>query len=79
MQCVRDIERYFRLAVSTLVQATTTAQYTLRLDTFEGETYEGALLYVTLSVNNFAYQSVEEVDPVDTWALLGSAGGVWGE
>lgn len=60
-------------------QATTTAQHTLRLDTFEGEAYEGALLYVTLSVNNFAYQSVEEVDPIDAWALLGSAGGMWGE
>ena len=61
------------------MQATTTAQHTLRLDTFEGEAYEGALLYVTLSVNNFAYQSIEEVDPVNVWALLGSAGGMWGE
>ena len=61
------------------VQATTTAQHTLRLDSFEGEIYQGALLYVTLSVNNFAYQSIEEVDPVDWWALLGSAGGMWGE
>eukprot|EP00752_Nemacystus_decipiens_P010358 g9228.t1 len=61
----------------TYTQATTTAQHTLRLDTFEGETYEGALLYVTLSVNHFAYQSIEEVDPVDIWALLGSAGGMW--
>ncbi len=61
------------------VQATTTAQHTLRLEDFEGEEYEGALLYVTLSVNNFAYQSIEEVDPVDGWALLGTAGGVWGE
>jgi len=61
------------------VQATTTAQHTLRLDSFEGEEYEGALLFVTLSVNNFAYQSIEEVDPVDWWALLGSAGGVWGK
>ncbi|CAM9239041.1 unnamed protein product, partial [Ectocarpus sp. 8 AP-2014] len=49
----------------TYTQATTTAQHTLRLDTFEGQSYEGALLYVTLSVNNFAYQSIEEVDPVD--------------
>lgn len=49
------------------------------LDTFGGEEYEGALLYVTLSVNNFAYQSIEEIDPVDWWALLGSAGGVWGK
>lgn len=60
-------------------QATTTAQHTLRLDTFDGEAYEGALLYVTLSVNNFAFQSIEEVDPVDWWALLGSAGGMWGK
>lgn len=60
-------------------QATTTAQHTLRLDTFEGEEYEGALLYVTLSVNNFVFTSIEEVDPVDWLALLGSAGGVWGE
>lgn len=49
------------------------------LETFEGEEYEGALLYVTLSVNNFAFQSIEEIDPVDWWALLGSAGGVWGK
>ena len=60
-------------------QATTTAQQTLSLDTFEGEEYEGALLYVTLSVNNFAFQSIEEVDPVDWWALAGSAGGMWGK
>lgn len=75
----------FRLSVCLFsrlrmcAQATTTAQHTLRLDSFEGEVYEGALLYVTLSVNNFAYQSIEEVDPVDWWALLGSAGGMWGE
>lgn len=61
------------------LQATTTSQHTLVLDTFGGEEYEGALLYVTLSVNNFAYQSIEEIDPVDWWALLGSAGGVWGK
>ena len=60
-------------------QATTTAQHTLRLEAFEGETYEGALLYVALSVNTFAFQSIEEVDPVDWWALLGSAGGMWGK
>ena len=61
------------------VQATTTGQHTLVLESFEGKEYEGALLYVTLSVNKFAYQSIEEIDPVDWWALLGSAGGVWGE
>lgn len=67
----------FRLVF--VVQATTTAQHNLRLEDFEGEEYEGALLYVTLSVNKFAYQSIEEVDPVDGWALLGTAGGVWGK
>lgn len=60
-------------------QATTTAQHTLQLDSFEGKSYEGALLYVTLSVNTFAYQSIEEVDPVDWGTLLGSAGGMWGK
>lgn len=30
-------------------------------------------------MNKFAYQSIEEVDPVDGWALLGTAGGVWGK
>lgn len=64
---------------TTDTQATTTAQHTLQLDTFGGESYEGALLYVTLSVNNFAYQSIEEVDPVDWGTLLGSAGGMWGK
>ncbi|CAM9430767.1 unnamed protein product [Scytosiphon promiscuus] len=61
----------------TYTQATTTAQHTLRLEAFDGQLYEGALLYVTLSVNDFTFQSVEEVDPVDWWALLGSVGGVW--
>lgn len=61
------------------VQATTTAQHTLQLDAFDGETYEGALLYVTLSVNKFAFQSIEEVDPIDWWALVGSIGGMWGK
>eukprot|EP00752_Nemacystus_decipiens_P005340 g4844.t1 len=61
----------------TFTQATTTARHTLAIADFEGRQYEGALLYVTLSVNNFAYQSIEEIDPVDWWALLGSAGGVW--
>eukprot|EP00903_Cladosiphon_okamuranus_P017739 g16331.t1 len=65
------------LVERTYSQATTTGQHTLVLDAFEGKEYEGALLYVTLSVNNFAYQSIEEIDPVDWWALLGSAGGVW--
>lgn len=60
-------------------QATTTAEHTLGLENFEGREYEGALLYVTLSVNDFTYQSIEEVDPVDWWALLGAVGGVWGE
>lgn len=60
-------------------QATTTAQHTVRLDYYEDNVYDGALLYVTLSVNNFAYQSIEEIDPVDWWALIGSAGGVWGK
>ncbi|CAM9662379.1 unnamed protein product [Ectocarpus sp. 4 AP-2014] len=82
---ILSMSQYVHLASSgkaghverTYTQATTTAQHSLRLDNFEGEEYEGALLYVTLSVNNFAYQSIEEVDPVDWWALLGSAGGVW--
>lgn len=65
--------------MSIIFQATTTAQHTLRLDTFDGEAYEGALLYVTLSVNKFAYQSIEEVDPVDWWTLVGSIGGIWGK
>ena len=30
-------------------------------------------------MNKFSYQSIEEVDPVDLAALLGSAGGMWGE
>lgn len=51
----------------------------LRLDDFEGTTYEGAFLYTTFSINEFVYQSVREVDPVDMWSLLGSAGGIWGK
>lgn len=79
---VRVIEHRYQAALHQFangVQATTTAQHTLRLDTFEGEEYEGALLYATSSVNNFAFQSIEEIDPVDWWALAGSVGGMWGK
>lgn len=54
-----------RWRVFVAYQATTSGQHTLVLDSFEGKEYEGALLFVTLSVNNFACQSIEEIDPVD--------------
>ena len=60
------------------LQATTSAEHTLSLRSFREE-YETAILFVTFNINKFSYQSIEEVDPVDLGALLGSIGGMWGE
>lgn len=69
----------FFFLCARFLQATTSGFHTLGIDSFDGKTYDGAFLYVTFNENKFAYQSIEQVDPVDPWALLGSAGGMWGE
>ncbi|CAM9296241.1 unnamed protein product, partial [Hapterophycus canaliculatus] len=38
---------------------------------------EGALLLFDLFIPKFEYTSIEEVDPVDPWAIIGAIGGVW--
>lgn len=32
-----------------------------------------------MSIAKFEYTSIEEVDPVDAWAIIGAVGGVWRE
>ncbi|CAM9925436.1 unnamed protein product [Scytosiphon promiscuus] len=55
-------------------QVATTSQHTLTLD--DAEPFTGAILYVTFSINDFAFHSIEEFDPVEYWTLVGAAGGV---
>lgn len=66
------------LLTTISLQATTSTEHTLSLRSFEEE-QRTAILFVTFNINKFSYQSIEEVDPVDLGALLGSAGGMWGE
>ena len=42
-------------------------------------TLEAAFLQVEVAINKFEYTSIEEVDPVDGWAIIGAIGGVWRE
>lgn len=59
------------------MQVSTSGQHTLGLDNVG--TFDGAMLYATFSINSFTFQSIEEVDPVNMWTLLGATGGVLGE
>ena len=36
-------------------------------------------MQLEVAINKFEYSSVEEVDPVDGWAIIGAIGGVWRE
>ena len=36
-----------------------------------------SLLQIEMLITKFEYTAVEEVDPVDIWAIAGAIGGVW--
>ena len=36
-------------------------------------------MQVEVVINKLEYTSIEEVDPVDGWAIIGAIGGVWRE
>ena len=36
-----------------------------------------SVLRIEMLINKFEYTTVEEVDPVDMWAIIGAIGGVW--
>lgn len=36
-------------------------------------------MVVDIWIPIFQYESMEEVDPVDAWAIVGAIGGVWRE
>lgn len=36
-----------------------------------------SLLEVEMLITKFEYTAVEQVDPVDLWAIIGAIGGVW--
>ena len=36
-------------------------------------------LNIEMLINKFEYTVVQEVDPVDMWAIIGAIGGVWRE
>ena len=36
-------------------------------------------LNIDMLINKFEYTVVQEVDPVDMWAIIGAIGGVWRE
>ena len=46
---------------------------------FESGPEAAAFLQLEVAINKFEYSSVEEVDPVDGWAIIGAIGGVWRE
>ena len=39
--------------------------------------YAISLLKIDMLINKFEYTTIQEVDPVDMWAILGAIGGVW--
>lgn len=45
----------------------------------DSASFEAAFLQVEVSISKFEYTSIEEVDPVDGWAIIGAIGGVWRE
>lgn len=44
-----------------------------------GDSSEDAIsiLRMELLIKKFEYTSIQEVDPVDGWAIIGAIGGVW--
>lgn len=59
-------------------QVAATGQQTLAIGGAD-EPSAGAIMFATFSINDFSFQSIEEYDPVDYWALVGVGGGILGE
>lgn len=38
-----------------------------------------AMMTLHLTIPKFEYEIIEDVDPVDPWAIIGAIGGVWRE
>eukprot|EP00752_Nemacystus_decipiens_P002624 g2457.t1 len=57
-------------------QSTTTAPQNWFWDA-DGDGLEYALMMVEMSIGKFEFTSIEEVDPVDAWSILGAIGGIW--
>ena len=45
--------------------------------THESIEYAISHLSIEMLINKFEYTLVQEVDPVDVWAIIGAIGGVW--
>ncbi|CAM9891659.1 unnamed protein product [Scytosiphon promiscuus] len=60
----------------TFSQATTTGVQNWWWNEIDAE-IELALLMVDVSIPKFVYTSIEEVDPVDVWSIIGAIGGIW--